>query len=278
MASVGERGGRGAPVFEYRPIPVSPMSVALLLLFALVTFVLGPLASPPELWPLGGLCFLPFLLLVAFSFLSRPSPTRVYSEGIEVSLPLLRRLLGSKRFYPWDEVVNVYPASYEVSGAFLSPFASSAGTLVHTGIGLETVAGDRLVVRFTPGAIRAFRGETEGYVKAMEAVRAVLRARGRLLVTKVQRYTDDEVKGMAKRAREPLLGMAAIVLAFLLPPALVAAVLLVLGSGPAAVVVAAIGATLPPAISIALTYRRSRRRSTILGELSKFQESLRLAR
>ena len=107
---------------------------------------------------------------------------------------------------------------------------------------------------------------------------AVLRARGRLLVTKVQRYTDDEVKGMAKRAREPLLGMAAIVLAFLLPPALVAAVLLVLGSGPAAVVVAAIGATLPPAISIALTYRRSRRRSTILGELSKFQESLRLAR
>jgi hypothetical protein len=268
---------RGQLVFEYRPIPISPMSVALLILVGLVTFFLGPLTSPPELWPLGGLCFLPFLLLVAFILLSHPSPTRVYAEGIEVSLSLWRRLLGSKRFYPWDQVMNVYPASYEVSGAFLSPFASSAGTLVHTGIGLETVAGDRIVVRFTPGAIRAFRGETQGYIGAMEAVREVLRARGRRLVTKVPRYTDDEVKGMAERAREPLLGMAAIVLAFLLPPAIVAAVFLILGSGPAALGVAVIGAALPPAISIVLTYRRSRRRSTILSELSKFQESLRFA-
>jgi Flp pilus assembly protein TadB len=111
----------------------------------------------------------------------------------------------------------------------------------------------------------------------MEAVREVLRARGRRLVTRVPRYTDDEVKGMAERAREPLLGMAAIVLAFLLPPAIVAAVFLILGSGPAALGVAVIGAALPPVILIALTYRRSRRRSTILNELSKFQESLRFA-
>jgi hypothetical protein len=223
------------------------------------------------------LCFLPFLVLVAFVLLSRPSPTRIYAEGIEVSLPLWRRLLGSKRFCAWDEVANVYPASYEVSGAFLSPFASSAGTLVHTGIGLETVAGDRIVVRFTPGVIRAFRGETEGYVRAMEAVREVLRARGRSLVTTVQRYSDEEVKAMAERAREPLLGMSAIVLAFLIPPALVAAVLLVFGSGPVALGVAIVGAALPPAISIALTYGRSRRRSAVLSELSKFQESLRPA-
>src|SRR5712664_1618647 len=167
---------RGPPVFEYRPIPVSPMSVAVLILLAVVTFVLGPLASPPELWPLGGLCLLPIALVMLYVLLNRPSPTRIYGEGIEVSLPAWRRILGSKRFFPWDEVANVYPASYEVSGAFLSPFASSAGTLVHVGIGLETVAGDRIVVRFTPGAIRAFRGETEGYVQAMDAVREVLRA------------------------------------------------------------------------------------------------------
>jgi hypothetical protein len=277
MASVAGRGSPGQFVFEYRPIPVSPMSVALLILIALVTFVLGPLASPPELWPLGGLCFLPFLVLVGFVLLSRPSPTRVYAEGIEVSLPLWRRVLGSRRFYAWDEVANVYPASYEVSGAFLSPFASSAGTLVHTGIGLETVAGECIVVRFTPGVIRAFRGETEGYVRAMEAVREVLRARGRSLVTRVQRYSDEEVKAMAERAREPLLGMSAIVLAFLIPPALVAATLLLLGSGPVALGVATVGAALPPAASIALTYRRSRRRSALLSELSKFQESLRPA-
>ena len=136
MASVPDRGGRGVPVFEYRPIPVSPMSVAILILLALVTFVLGPLASPPELWPLGGLCLLPIALVLAFVQFSRPSPTRIYAEGIEPSLPLWRRLLGGRRFFPWEDVANVYPASYEISGAFLSPFASSAGTLVHTGIGL----------------------------------------------------------------------------------------------------------------------------------------------
>src|SRR2546426_3364082 len=266
---------RGALIFEYRPIPVSPMSVALLILFALVTFVLGPLASPPELWPLGGLCFVPFLLLSAVVLLSRPSPTRIHEGGIEVSLPSWRRLVGGKRYHPWEEVANVFPASYEVSGAFLSPFASSAGTLVHTGIGLETVAGDRVVVRFTPGVIRAFRGETEGYVRAMDAVREVLRARGRPLVTKVQRYTDAEVKRMAERAREPLLGMSAIVLAFLIPPALVAGVLLLLGTGPLAFGLAVNGALLPPTMSIVVTLRRSRRRSRLLSELSKFQESLR---
>src|SRR3989442_15287876 len=110
---------RGALIFEYRPIPVSPMSVALLILFALVTFVLGPLASPPELWPIGGLCFLPFGLLLLFVLLSHPSPTRIYLERIAVSLPLWRRLLGSKGTFTWGEIVNVYPASYEISGASL---------------------------------------------------------------------------------------------------------------------------------------------------------------
>ncbi len=269
---------RGNIVFEYRPIPVSPMSVALLILLALVTFVLGPLASPPELWPLGGFCLVPIGIVLVFVVLSQPSPTRIHEGGIEVSLPAWRRLLGTRRFIPWDEVLNLYPASYEISGAFLSPFASSAGTLVHTGIGLETVAGGRLIVRFTPGAIRAFRGETEGYVRAMEAVREVLRARGRPLVTSVKRYGDDEVKAMAGEAREPLLGMAAIVLAFLLPPAIVAAVLILLGAGPVPLGIAAIGGVLPPTLSIVLTYRRSRRRSALLGELSKFQESLRASR
>jgi len=271
-------GEPGRLVFEYRPIPVSPMSVAVLILLALVTFVLGPLANPPELWPLGGLCFLPIALVIVYVLLNRPSPTRVYSEGIEASLPAWQRFLGSRRHYSWDEVLNVYPASYEVSGAFLSPFASSAGTLVHTGIALETAAGDRVLVRFTPGAIRAFRGETEGYVRAMDAVREVLHARGRSLVTRVRRYSDEEVRRMAEQAREPLLGMATIVLAFLLPPALVAAVLLVLGTGSLALAIAVVGAFLPPGVSIVLTSRRSRRRSALLSELSKFQESQRAAR
>lgn len=209
-------------VFEYFPIPVSPMSVALLLVLGIVTFVLGPLSGTPDLWPLGGLCFLPFVLLIGFVSLSHPSPTRIFAEGIEVSLPLWRRLAGARRYYPWADVANVFPASYEISGAFLSPFASSAGTLVHTGIGLETSAGERLTVRFTPGAIRAFRGETEGFRLAMEAVRRVFRERGRPLVAHVRAYSDEEVKAMFEEARRPLLGMDSIVLAFFLPVVLVA--------------------------------------------------------
>src|SRR2546426_11571433 len=111
MDSVGDRGNPGHLVFEYRPIPVTPMSVALVILLALVTFVLGPIASPPELWPIGGLCFLPFSLLALFVLLSRPSPTRIAAEGIEVSLPLWRRPPGARRYFPWGEIVNVDPAS-----------------------------------------------------------------------------------------------------------------------------------------------------------------------
>ncbi len=268
--------GADTLVFEYLPIPVSPMAVAFLLLAGIVTFLLGPIAAYPEgLWPLGGLCFLPFVLLLGWVLANRPSPTRVFAEGIEVSLPLWRRLGGARRYYSWDGVVNVFPASYEIGGAFLSPFASSAGTLVHTGLGIETAAGERVTVKFTPGAIRAFRGETEGYRRAMEAVRDVFQARGRPLVSRVKAYTDDEVRAMQTEAREPLLGMATIVLAFLTPPALVAAVLLVMPLGPLAWGLAAVVALVPPVASIVVTYRRGRRRSSLLSELSKFQESLR---
>src|SRR3972149_1298667 len=195
--------GSKALAFEYLPIPVSPMGVALLLLVGIVTFLLGPIAAYPEgLWPLGGLCFLPFVVLLAWALANRPSPTRIHAEGIEVSLPLWRRAVGTRRFYPWEEVVNVFPASYEISGAFLSPFASRAGTPVPAGMGLETAAGERLTVKFTPGAIRAFRGETEGYRRAMEAVREVFTARGRPLVSSVKAYTDDEVKAMQAEGRE----------------------------------------------------------------------------
>src|SRR2546426_9577276 len=154
---------RGTLVFDYRPIPVTPMSVALLILFALVTFVLGPLGSPPELWPLGGLCFLPFLLLAGFVVLTHPSPTRIYRGEIEVSLPLWRRLVGGKRYYPWEEGANVYPAPYEVSGAFLSPFASSAGPLGPKGSGLEAGGGGWGVVRFTPGDHPALARGNQGF-------------------------------------------------------------------------------------------------------------------
>jgi len=80
---------------------------------------------------------------------------------------------------------------------------------------------------------------------------------------------------MQAEAREPLLGMATIVLAFLTPPALVAVVLLVMPLGPFAWGLAAVVALAPPVASIVVTYRRGQRRNFLLSELSKFQESLR---
>ena len=142
---------RGPLLYAYRPIPANPMTVALLLLVLVVTLVIGPIAGGPEgLWPLGGLCFVPLVAVLGAMAVFKPSPSFVFEHGIEISLPLWRRLVGERRFYPWREIRDVYPRSYEVTGSFLSPFASSAGTLVHTGIGLETSEGRRLLIRFTP--------------------------------------------------------------------------------------------------------------------------------
>lgn len=272
---------RGPLLYAYYPIPANPMSVALLLLLGVVTFVLGPLAIAPfDLWPLGGLCFLPFALVVLWALAFRPSPTYVFEEGIEVSLPFWRRLLGEARYVPWSDVRDVYPASYEVSGAFMSPFASSAGTLVHAGLGLETRDGRRHLVRFTPGAIRAFRAESQGFQEAMAVIRARFARRGERMVTTARAFRDDEVLGMQARAREPLVSIEGVFLAFFLPPAIVAALLVVASrSGipltTPVTVAALLAASIPPAVSMAQTLRRSERRNEILSDLAKFQESLR---
>src|SRR2546426_10030523 len=51
---------RGPLLYAYRPIPANPMTVAVLLLGLVVTFVIGPIAAGPEgLWHLGGYCFGP---------------------------------------------------------------------------------------------------------------------------------------------------------------------------------------------------------------------------
>src|SRR5207245_10796103 len=88
---------------------------------------------------------------------------------------------------------DVYPRSYEVAGSFLSPFASSAGTLVHTGLGLETNAGGRLLIRFTPGSIRAFRSESQGYIEAMAVIRDRFARRGEPMVRAAKSFSYQQV-------------------------------------------------------------------------------------
>jgi len=189
-------------------------------------------------------------------------------------------MVGARVYFPWSSIRNVYPASYEISGAALSPFASSAGTLVHTGLGLEMGDGRRHTVRFTPGTIRAFRTESEGFTYAMAAVRDAFRILGRPLVSDVVSYTDAQVLAMHEEARKPLLGLDAIVYAFFLPPAIFAGILLVLVSAGAAIGVPVLAATvglalIPPVSSMWFTLAKSRRRNWVLSELAKYEEAAR---
>ena len=272
---------RGPLLYAYRPIPANPMTVAVLLLGVLVTLVIGPIAAGPEgLWPLGGLCFVPLALVLAVMAAFKPSPTYVFENGIEISLPLWRRLGGGRWYYAWSEIHDIYPCSYEVAGSFLSPFASSAGTLVHTGIGLGTNDGRRLLVRFTPGSIRAFRAESRGYTEAMTVIRDRFARRGERMVTTARALTDGEVLAMQARAREPLVSIIGVFFAFFLPPAIVAAVLVIASAirvalTPMVVAAAITIALLPPAASMVWTLAQSERRNEILSELAKYQEHLR---
>jgi hypothetical protein len=272
---------RGTLLYLYRPIPANPMTIALLLLALVVTLGLGPLVAGPQgLWPLGGLCFVPLAIVLIAIAAYKPSPTLIFEEGVEVSLPLWRRLLGTPRYVPWSEIRDVYPRSYEVAGSFLSPFASSAGTLVHTGIGIETKAGRRFLLRFTPGSIRAFRAETQGYLEAMAVIRDRFARRGERMVTTAKRFSDAEVLAMQGEARRPLLRIEGVFVAFFLPPSIVILLLVLvqwsrvpLDSLVIALVLAL--AFVPPAASMIRTLRKSERRNEILSDLAKFQEHLR---
>ncbi|HEY6148144.1 MAG TPA: hypothetical protein VIZ69_10620, partial [Thermoanaerobaculia bacterium] len=254
------------------------MTVALLLLVLVVTLVIGPIAAGPEgLWPLGGLCFFPLAVVLGAIALFKPSPTLVFEEGIEVSLPLWRRILGAPRYIPWTEIRDVYPRSYEVAGSFLSPFASSAGTLVHTGIGLEADDGRRWLIRFTPGSIRAFRAETQGYLEAMRVIRDRFARRDARMVTTAKTFTDADVLAMQGQAREPLVRIESVFTAFFLPPSIVIVLLVALSMLQIAwtpLIVASVLAValVPPAASMVRTLRQSERRNEFLSELAKYQE------
>ena len=276
-----ENGGRGALLYAYRPIPANPMAVALLLLVLVVTFGIGPLVAGPEgLWPLGGLCFAPLAVVLLAMALFKPNPTYVFEHGIEISLPLWRRMVGRPRYIPWSDVRDVYPRSYEVAGSFLSPFASSAGTLVHTGIGIETKEGRRILIRFTPGSIRAFRAESRGYQETMRVIRDRFARRHERMITTAKSYSDTEVLSMQGQTRQPLVRIEGVFTAFFLPPSIVIVLLIILqgfhvGLTAAIILIVLFFALVPPAISMVRTLEQSERRNGILSELAKFQEQLR---
>jgi len=104
--------------------------------------------------------------------------------------------------------------------------------------------------------------------------------RGEPMVTTAKRFSNEQVLEMQAHAREPLVPIAGVFLAFFLPPSIVAAVLVTLsaagfGLTPAVLIIALALALVPPAASMARTLRQSERRNEILSELAKYQEHLR---
>src|SRR5688572_19681113 len=124
--SVAGRGERGALLWEYDPPRAHPILYAGAIVFAVVLLT-GRLEyllreSRPFLYAVYALpLLLDLLLLVALI----PSPVRLHAGGAAPARPLVLRWW--RPFLPWAEVAAAYPASYDVTGAFVSPFASSDG-------------------------------------------------------------------------------------------------------------------------------------------------------
>ncbi|MDX1534242.1 MAG: hypothetical protein R3291_01315 [Thermoplasmata archaeon] len=272
------RDDLGDPRLEYSPLPASPLLIALLILTLIVTAIGIPVASltrlPFELWLLW---IAPPLLVGGVVVLGRQSPLRLYEEGLEIPLPLWRRLAHARRSYRYEEVVNLYPRLYYVSGAVLSPFAASVGTVEHLGLALELRDGRAVTLKFTPGTPEFARGEDKGYAMVVEELRDVFRKAGRPWVTTVHPYQVEEITAMKRVAARPLLPFWVIVAAFFAPVVLLPGLfflLTALGSpieAPQLLLILVVGLA-PPVAMLATSWRRSRRRHHYLKEISKYNE------
>ncbi len=266
---------KGELKFQFVPLPLHPMTFALLIILGIVATLGIPRAlGDPEESRTAWLWFLPFFLVVTLAILGRPSPTRIYGCGVEPSLPLWRRLLGHRRFYPFDEIRNIYPKPYYVGGAAMSPFAASAGTVEHIGVGIETKGGREFLLAFTPSLPGFVQGPSEGYRLAMDHLEAILDERGQPMVQDPPTFTAEQLGDMKREVLRPLMAFHIIVLAFFSPIALLPLAFLAIGAmgwdgyGPLLYGVVVLG-LLPLILMVVLTWRRSLRRHQLLREISK---------
>jgi hypothetical protein len=192
-----------------------------------------------------------------------PSPTRIFESGIAPSRALLLR--WRRPFVRWDELAAVYPSSYDVTGAFVSPFASSDGKVTQTGLGLEWPDGRTETVQFTPTRFAQTSRRSRGYREAYAVVQDLFARQGRLLVPAAPTYSGAEKAAMLAEARAPFLPFFAIVLLFA-SAAPVAWVLLRLGAPVGAALLLSL--VLPVGTSLR-SWAKSRRRNRLLDLLSK---------
>lgn len=258
---------RGELLWEYRPPRAHPILYAGLLVFGFV-FATGSLENlaRDNQGSLYAVYALPFALTLLLALALEPCAVRIHRNGIAPSRPLVAR--WRRPFLRWDDLAAVYPASYDVTGAFVSPFASSDGKVTQTGLALEDRGGRTETVRFTPTRFAHNAPRSRGYREAIEVVRALYAEQGRPLVPAARTFTEAEREAMLAQARKPFLPFFAIVLLFA-------------GAAPALWIMLRLGAPVPVALPVALllplgtslrSALQSRRRNALLDALSKAAE------
>lgn len=256
--------GRGALLLEYSPPRAHPIVYAGILCFGFV-LATGSLENllRDDRAEIYALYALPLLATVAFLGAMWPSKTRIFEHGIAPSRPLLLRWM--RPFVRWGELAAVYPSSYDVTGAFVSPFASSDGKVTQTGLGLEWPDGRTETVKFTPTRFAQTSRRSRGYREAYSVVADLFERQGRPLVPSAPVYSPEEKAAMLAKARAPFLPFFAIVFLFA-SAAPVAWLLLSVG--------APVGVALPVALIAPLatslrSWAKSRQRNRLLDLLSK---------
>ena len=267
-------GPQGTLLYEYSPPRAHPILYAGIMVFGLV-FVTGSLENLVRgaeadifLWYAA-----PLAATLGLFWALAPSTTRIYEGGIAPARPrILRWLRVRPTFVPWSDLAAVYPSFYDVTGAFVSPFASSDGKVTQMGLGLEWPDGRRETVRFTPTRFTMWRSRSKGYEGALAAVRVAFGDRP--LVPAATRFSDAEAKRMLAEASKPFLPFFAIIFLF----ASAAPVLFLLVNLTSLPVWAALLLSLvaPVAVS-ARSWQRSRQRHAVLDRLSKAAEFQRTA-
>ena len=257
-------GQRGRLLWEYQGPRAHPILYAGLLVFGFV-LATGSLENLLREGRSGiyAAYAAPFAATLAVTAALWAGPVRIHENGVAPSRPLLLRWL--RPFVAWDDCVACYPVSYDVTGAFVSPFASSDGKVTQRGIGLELRGGAVEIVRFTPSRFTLGRERSRGYKEAWPLVETLWAGKGRPLVPAQPPIPPAERDRLLAQARRPFLPFWAIVALFC-SAAPITLGLALLGVPDGAAI--ATGLLAPLGTSL-LSFRRSVERNRILNTLSK---------
>ena len=266
-----DRSERGALLFEYRPPRGHPMVYAAFVAFGAV-MLMGWVENllrdqRPELYLIYAA---PVLFALCIYVALWPSPVRIHARGVAPSRILLRRF--HRPFIAWDQVAAVYPCHYDVTGAFVSPFASSDGKVTQTGLAVEAAGGQVDTLRFTPTRFARNTRRSRGFREAYQVVSELFDQMGRPMVPSARMYSDQERRAMERQARKPFLPFFAIVALLAC-----AAPILAVGAWLDAPVWASLPIALaPPTFVVLRSWRKSVERNAILNALSRSLERERL--